>query len=240
VGGIESELVWGRQYCRFIKIFFCEIKTLIKSVLARPIYGQPMNGQTIRRFKMAKKLVLALVLSGLVVGGAFAQNYAEERELGLAISLDLGSLFKGFVVSQDKAGVSDSYFALSPVVELSLGNYSIGVRGDLIFRTYDAGSYTTELSHIGIAALGRWYPLAIMHKLFVGTEIGYDVAEVKDASNQPTYEGLTFALRIGWKQLMGGLFLEPSLGYVLSKSNATVMPFLPTGWQIGLNFGLAF
>jgi hypothetical protein len=58
--------------------------------------------------------------------------------------------------------------------------------------------------------------------------------------DDPLYTGLTFGLRAGWKYIMGKVYLEPSLGYVLSKSSAYMMPLTPLGWQIGMNFGLAF
>jgi hypothetical protein len=75
--------------------------------------------------------------------------------------------------------------------------------------------------------------------LYVGTELGFDTCIMEDVDDS-LYTGLTFALRMGWKHLLGKVFLEPSLGYVISKSAGASMPLTPAGWEIGLNLGLTF
>jgi hypothetical protein len=177
---------------------------------------------------MARKIVLALVLAAAVAGGAFAQSAGPK----MAISLDVAPTVTGFIASEITDTYNTIYFAVSPVFEYALGNYSIGARGDFVF--------SSDVTHIGFAAIGRWYPLAKLQKFYVGTELGFDTALLKGADD-PLYTGLTFALRSGWKHLMGKtIFLEPSLGYVVSKSAGAYMPLTPAGWEIGLNFGLAF
>jgi hypothetical protein len=184
---------------------------------------------------MAKKGLLVLVLAGALAGGAFAQS--------MAVSVDLAPMMKGFIAGQDTDDVTISYFAVSPVVEFAVGNYSIGARGDLIFGSVKStGSGKQSVDHVGLAAVGRWYPLAKLQKLYLGAEIGFATCNVEDVDD-PLYEGLTFALRAGWRHAMGSVSLEPSLGYVLSKTAeqfGEFMPLTPLGWQIGLGFGIAF
>lgn len=182
---------------------------------------------------MKKKCLFLLVLAVLVAGGVFAQAANPK----MAISLDLAPLTTGFIASEDNDGTGDkTFFAISPVFEYAIGNqYSVGARADLVFGKVSKRNVT----HIGLAAVGRWYPLAKLQKLYVGTELGFDTLMLEDADD-PLYTGLTLALRTGWKQLLvGKLFIEPSLGYVVSKTNG-LMPLTPSGWEIGLNLGLVF
>jgi hypothetical protein len=184
---------------------------------------------------MARKIVLVLVLAAAVAGGAFAQS----EDIKMSLSLDLAPMLTGFVAGEDTETSEKSFFALSPVFEYAIGNYSIGIRADFVFGSFRVDNKKQNITHIGMAAIGRWYPLAKLQKLYLGTELGFDTCSWEDADD-PLYTGLTFALRAGWKHLMGKLFLEPSLGYVVSKSAGAYMPLTPVGWQIGLNFGLAF
>jgi hypothetical protein len=182
---------------------------------------------------MAKKKFTVLLLTFLCTSGAFAQSDPK-----IAIALDLAPTLTGFIASEFTDTSRQSYFALSPVFEYAIGNYSLGARADFVFGSFGKDAAKRSVSHIGLAATGRWYPLAKLQKLYVGTELGFDVCPMEDADD-PLYAGLTFALRTGWKHLMGKVFLEPSLGYVVSKSAGAYMPLTPAGWEIGLNFGLA-
>jgi hypothetical protein len=184
---------------------------------------------------MARKIVLVLILAAVVAGGAFAQS-ADPK---MALSFDLAPLFTGFIAGEDTDTIDKTFIALSPVFEFAIGNYSIGARADFVFGTIKTVATKQSITHIGIAAIGRWYPLAKLHKLYVGTELGFDTCSMEDVDD-PLYTGLTFALRMGWKHIMGTVFLEPSLGYAVSKTAGAYMPLTPDGWEIGLNFGLAF
>ena len=176
---------------------------------------------------MKKRVLVLLVLAVCAAGGAFAQSK-------MAFALDTAPLVTGLIAGEDTDSSEKSFFSLSPVFELALGNYSIGARVDVIFGKQDDVSIT----HFGLAAVGRWYPLAQLEKLFLGVELGVDTCSLEDVDD-PLYTGLTFALRAGWKHRMGKLFLEPALAYVLSKTDGT-MPLTPAGWQLGLNLGMAF
>jgi hypothetical protein len=157
----------------------------------------------------------------------------------MALALDLAPTLTGFIAGENTTTYNKTYFALSPVFEYAVGNYSIGVRADFVFGSYKAkGQNSQSITHVGMAAIGRWYPLAPLQKLYVGTELGFDTCSWENA-DESLYTGLTFALRMGWKHLMGKVFLEPSLGYVKSKSSSS-MPLTPSGWEIGLNLGLTF
>jgi hypothetical protein len=184
-----------------------------------------------------RKSLLVLVLAGALAGGAFAQSTAPSALS--ALSLDLATMFEGFVAGEDTDTSDKSYFALSPVFEYAVGNYSIGVRGDFVFGSVKVAK-KQSVTHVGLAAIGRWYPLAQLEKLYLGAELGFDTCSLEDADDE-LYTGLTFALRAGWKHIMGPVFLEPSLGYVLSKTgNTDIMPVTPADWQIGLNAGFVF
>jgi hypothetical protein len=184
---------------------------------------------------MTRKMVLVLVLVAVAAGGAFAQSGG----LKAALALDLAPTLTGFIAGQDTDAYKLTYIALSPVFEYGVGNYSIGVRADFVFGSYKVkGGTEKSITHVGMAAIGRWYPLAKLQKLYVGTELGFDTCSWEDGID-PLYTGLTFALRTGWKHLMGRAFLEPSLGYVKSKSHDN-MPLTPSGWEAGLNIGVAF
>jgi hypothetical protein len=183
---------------------------------------------------MTRKMVFVLVLAAVAAGVAFAQS----NDPKMSISLDLVPTFTGFIASEDTATSDKSFFAFSPVFEYAIGNYSIGARADFVFGSDKTGTTKQNITHFGRAAIGRWYPLAKLHKLYMGTELGFSVASWEDA-NDPLYAGLTLALRAGWKHFIKTVFLEPSIGYVISKSAGNSMPLTPVAWEIGLNFGLA-
>jgi hypothetical protein len=176
---------------------------------------------------MKKRAFVFLVLAACAASGAFAQAK-------LAFALDTVPLVTGFIAGESTDTSEKSFFSLSPVFEYALGPYSIGARMDLILGSQnDVG-----ITHFGLAAVGRWYPPAELEKLYLGMELGFDTCMLEDVDD-PLYTGLTFALRTGWKHRMGKLFLEPALGYVLSKTDG-MMPLTPSGWQLGLNLGMAF
>jgi hypothetical protein len=179
---------------------------------------------------MVKKGLVVLVLAVIAASGAFAQV----GDGTMTISLDVAPLFTGFIASDGTKGIESFYFALSPVFEYTIGNYSFGGRMDLVF-----GSYTKKsVTYFGLTAIGRWYPLTPLEKLYLSTELGFNTCSMEDADDA-LYTGLTFALRTGWKHYIDLIFLEPSLGYVVSKTNG-YMPVASSGWEIGLNIGFAF
>jgi len=178
------------------------------------------------KVRILRKGLLLLAFAALCTGNIFAQK---------AVSLDLAPLFTGFVATNNNKEEESSFFALSPVFEAAVGkNYSIGGRLDLIFGSIQKQDNT----YFGLSMFGRWYPLDTLNKLFVGAEVGFNTLSFKDIDDA-LFTGVTFALRTGWKQTIGGLFLEPSLGYMIAKSNLLV-PVTPWGWVIGLNLGKAF
>jgi hypothetical protein len=192
---------------------------------------------------VAKRIFSVLVLAAAVAGGAFAQTEAqpEAQSKGptVSLSLDLAPTLIGFIAGEsEKGGNGKSFFALSPVFEYAIGNYSLGARMDLVFGTVTVSKKDLSVIHFGLAAIGRWYPLAKLHKLYLGTELGFDTCSMKDVDDA-LYTGLTFAVRAGWKQLMGPVFLEPNIAYAVSKSSSASMPLTHNGWQPGLNFGFA-
>jgi len=176
--------------------------------------------------QILRKGLLFLFFVSLCTGNVFAQK---------AVSLDLAPLFTGFVATNSNKEKESSFFALSPVFEAAIGkDYSIGGRLDMIFGSIQKQSST----YFGLSMFGRWYPLETLNKLFVGAEVGFNTLSLKGLDDS-LFTGVTFALRTGWKHTIGGLFLEPSLGYMIAKSDLLV-PVTPLGWVIGLNIGKAF
>jgi len=183
-----------------------------------------------RKAQMVRKGVALLVLAYVCTGSAFAQT---------AVSLDVAPLFAGIIATDGTKGAETGFFAFSPVFEMAVkGDYSLGARVDTVFGSFGAGDGKVGLTYFGLAAFGRWYPLEPLHKMFVSAELGFNTLSMEKV-DKSVFTGLTFALRTGWKHTMGAIFLEPSLGYVIAKSNS-IMPITPLGWVIGLNIGKAF
>jgi hypothetical protein len=184
---------------------------------------------------MKKTVFAGLVLAAFVVGGVYAQTQgsgpAQKHETGggerISFAVDTVPLVKGFIAGNSNTSV----LSVSPVLEFGMGEYSMGARADMIFgKVNDASTI-----YFGLAASGRWYPLATMEKLYIGAELGFNTCKMESVT---LYTGLTYGLRAGWKHIVSNFFLEPSLGYILSKTDAA-MQLTPFGWQIGLNMGVA-
>ena len=209
-----------------------------------------------------RKIVCVLVLSCVIMGTAFAQQEAAVSAQN-AVAMDMFTLTKGIIASDKDftdISISVSY------ERLLAPHFSIGPDLDFYYLTFD----TSDINgfYFCLAAEGRYYPTADFDKFFIGTTLGLNVLSIdgKRKAKDGGFSGLTTSLKMGYKLLIGKMFyMEPSLGYVLSKSSTGVsakksggslsdifgggdissslveisVP-TPLGWQGGLRLGVAF
>ena len=181
---------------------------------------------------MKKSIFLVAVL----FCAAFSLS-AQERKW--AVGIDTARTIYGIIAWN--SDYQQRYFAISPSFERGFGKgYSLGLRSDMVFG--QVGPADQEVAHIAFAATGRWYPVSLMEKVFVATEVGLSLGY---SDREPAYRGMTFALRAGYKHLMGKqnrLYLEPSMAYIVAKSDPNLIPRpgTPNGWEAGLNVGFTF
>jgi len=158
-----------------------------------------------------------------------------------AIGLDVARTVNGIIAWDSTGGNERRYVAISPSFERGFGNYSLGLRMDMVFGNVGPKEMEQEVAHIAFAAAGRWYPAAPMEKVFVATEIGLNMGYWE---KEPVYRGLTFSLRAGYKHIMGKknrLYIEPSMAYVMTKTDPLIpSPAAPSEWEVGLNVGFTF
>jgi len=204
-----------------------------------------------------KKILIILVLTCVIMGAAFAQakpatpapapaqpakpatpppatsSDAPKNSLGI----DLFQITKGFIASDNDT--KTFIFITSIGYEaLVAPHWSIGVDADTYFMSLN----NTPGFYLCIAGEGRYYPQsANFEKFFLGTTLGFNVLSI-DGSSKPEdggFFGLTASLKTGYKIIIGKIYLEPSLAYVLSKSSIFGVP-TPLGWNGGLRFGFVF
>jgi len=188
-------------------------------------------------------LVLALVCTGLV----FAQEQTEENidikpvTRKNAITLDLMTLFKGFIASDSNSGTIFGCMAFA-YERLIFPRFSIGAEVDLYPGTLNNKSFM----FFGLAAAARYYPMSeYMEKLFFGVLIGFNLlsTEGKIDVDKGDFTGMFAGLRAGYKlPIKNKFFIEPSMSYIYSKTNFEYMGLIPHnfGWQASLRAGISF
>jgi len=183
-------------------------------------------------------LVLALVCTGLV----FAQEQADAESVtrNNAITLDLMTLFKGFIASDSN---SDTVFGCMAFgyERLIFPRFSVGAELDL----YPGKLFDENYMFISLAAAGRYYPMSeYMEKFFFGALIGFNMQLIDgkiDAGSDGFY-GLFAGLRAGYKlPITNMFFIEPSMSYIYSKTNFEFLGITPHnyGWQASLRVGIS-
>jgi hypothetical protein len=190
--------------------------------------------------------VIALVLLMMGAGVVFAQqdDPTEEQTQGApkerknALALDLFPLFKGFIAwdFDEKTYL----FNMSVSYERLLApHFSIGAQVDMFFGRFWNSSYF----YYAMGLLGRYYPMSeTFEKFFLGAGLGFNAQAVggRTRAEYGGFLGLTAMLQTGYKLIFSpGIFVEPSLSYVLSKSDYLI-GMAPLGWQGGLRLGFAF
>ena len=198
-----------------------------------------------------KKALCILLLVCVITGAAFAQQKpaatAEASGKNNAVALDLFQLFKGFVASDTDRNFG--VFILSAAYErLLVPHFSLGADLDMYFM----GLHDKPGFYFSLAAEGRYYPQSVnFEKFFVGTTLGFNVLSLdgKTKSDEGGFFGLIVSLKTGYKVITSkNIYMEPSLGYVLSKSSAAggLLALFgagiptPNGWNGGLRVGFAF
>ena len=181
-----------------------------------------------------KPKIIAIVLL-VCAGTVFAQETVVSDGPKNTVALDLFPLFKGFIATDfdSKTGQFCLAFAYERCIAT---HFSIGAGIDLYFGTiYDVTSF-----YFALAAQGRYYPISEnFEKFFIGVSLGFNILTIGGDTDYGGFAGLTTALAAGYKLLLfGGLYLEPSMAYFLSKTGSS--PVTPLGWQGGLKIGIAF
>jgi len=184
-------------------------------------------------------LVLALVCAGLVFAQKPAETASDTRNN--AITLDLLTLFKGFIASDSN---TDTVFGCMAFAyeRLILPHFSVGAEVDLYPGTLNNKSFM----FFGFAAAARYYPLSTdMDKFFIGTLLGFNLlsTEGKIDVDNGDFTGMFAGLRSGYKlHLTDMFFIEPSISYTYSKTNFEYMGLIPHnfGWQASLRVGVSF
>jgi hypothetical protein len=193
--------------------------------------------------KLRKIFVVVLVLL-MGASTVFAQEAASAEEQKNALSLDLFTLLKGIIASDDST--KTTIFALAVGYErLVAPHFSIGAELDLYFgKVYDIDG-----SYFGLSAVGRYYPMSEnFEKFFLGASLGINrfTIDGKADAEYGGFFGLTTNLRAGYKLILPkNVYIEPSMAYVLSKVSlmtlmGTGISVTPLGWQGGLRFGFVF
>jgi hypothetical protein len=194
-----------------------------------------------RWFVLSSAAFAAVMISLMTSVSVFAQDGGAKN----AVSLDLGPTLTGLRYSGNNVnypGNDGFVFGLGASYErLIVPHFSIG--GSVVFY---AGNHdlSDDLVYFSLAAHGRWYPLSeSLEKLFLDAGFGFNALSWDGATflgQDDDIAGLTFGLNAGWKLLFKGkFFVEPSLGYLIAKSNP--LPLDTTGdWQIGFKLGLVF
>ena len=184
-----------------------------------------------------------------------------------SIALDMFPLLKGIIASDSSSNVKTSYFCMAASYErLIVPHLSIGANLNLYFGNYKLNipGFTTidiDGNYFSLAGELRIYPQSEdFEKTFVGATIGFNMLSI-DGKSDPKdggFTGLTTSLKAGYKLITSkGIYIEPSLAYVLSKSSSigggggddkdgdigfgggVAIP-TPLGWEGGFRVGLAF
>jgi len=185
-----------------------------------------------------KKIVCILVLTCVVMGGAFAQSNTAApiaSDAQNSVAMDVFRLFDGLTSfdSNDKEnfiGTTLSFsYERSIVPHWSIGpNIDVGLGGYLGYFRFN----------LGIAAEGRYYPFASFDKFFLGATLGFNISagiysgsrwvynyitDEWEIDTSPSYFkntstfGLDLGIKAGYKLVTSKKFyLEPALSYGMS------------------------
>jgi hypothetical protein len=175
------------------------------------------------------------------MGTAFAQKKpAAAAGRKNAVALDVFPLFKGFIASDFENDYMVIPFSLA-YERLIVPHFSVGPDVEFYYIKFNkdlSGFYFSG------AIEGRYYPESTtLEKFFFGTTLGVNVLSVdgKTKTEEGGFIGLIVSLKIGYKIITSpGFYMEPSFGYVLSKTSIAGALPTPLGWNGGLRVGFAF
>ncbi|MDR0444339.1 MAG: hypothetical protein LBH44_13140 [Treponema sp.] len=178
---------------------------------------------------MKKFLVILLLVC--TAGAVFAKDKKNSA------SLDLFPLFKGLLASDPDNDIVFVCFGLN-YERLIAPNFS--AVGGLDLYPGKIAKKDGDYFYFGMNAGLRCYPMATFDKLFIGGSLGFNLQAINGKTKEENngFAGPTISVTAGYKMLnKAGLFFEPSMSYILSKSGEDVTPL---GWQGGLRVGAAF
>jgi len=164
------------------------------------------------------------------------------------MAIDLFPLLKGMIASDSSNKIS-YFFLVADYESLIAPHLSIGANLNTYFGKLD----DTPCNYFSLVGEFRIYPDSeSFEKLFFGTTFGFNMLSIDGKSNPDNggFTGLTTSLKTGYKMITSkGLYLEPSLSYVLSKTSEigglgallgfSLMP-TPLGWEGGFRLGWTF
>jgi hypothetical protein len=190
-----------------------------------------------------KKIFLLLALALLCAGAAFGQSGKKN-----ALSIDVAPFFRGLVIAHDD-NPDTEFFGAGLFYEHLFGSrYSLGGRFDFIHGEYSAGVTETDITYLAGSIHGRVYPLSQgLEKFYMDAGIGFNSIDI-DAPGHKNQGGMTFALKMGYKQFFNGVvFVEPSIAFVYAErisSNTLLLSGAldpsPFEWTPGLLIGVSF
>jgi len=189
-----------------------------------------------------KKINCLLALVFVCTGLVFAQEQTDTESVTRknAITMDLMTLFKGFIASDSN---SDTIFGCMSFAyeRLILPRFSVGAEVDLYPGTLNNISFM----YFGFAAAARYYPMSPdMEKFFFGALFGFNLLSTdgKIDVDNGDFTGMFAGLRAGYKLPVTNMFfIEPSMSYIYSKTNFEYMGLIPHnfGWQASLRVGIS-
>jgi len=199
-----------------------------------------------------KKFVCIMILACLVFSAAYAQQKQPAAPAPApakpapapeptptkksAFGLDVFRLLEGVIASDSDN--DQTFFILSGDYEsLIAPHISICADVTALFYKYKIGDDTKDDLYLRIAAEGRYYTMSTgLDKFFLGTTVGF--VSYSHAGSTSTdkggYQGLSTSLKVGYKQILSNLYLEPYLSYVTEEGKSGSF------WQGGLRLGLLF
>jgi len=176
-----------------------------------------------------KKFVCILVLTCVIMGGVFAQANNAKNSIGI----DVFRFLDGFLYFGSGTPIGTT---ISVSYERMLvPHWSLGPNVDI-------GIWYSRLStyfgfNLGIAAEGRYYPLANFDKLFLGATFGFSLVAGNYYGDADF--GLSTSLKLGYKvQTSKKIYIEPSLSYVYQHGwlGLSDDSFFRGGLRLGLSF----
>jgi hypothetical protein len=202
---------------------------------------QPLPGWNGKERCDMKKLCFIMTLALLCAGAAFGQSGKKN-----ALSIDVAPFFRGLVAIDNDPDIG--FFGAGLFYERLFGSqYSLGGRLDFIFGKHENVT-EVDVNYFAGSVHGRVYPLGQgLEKLYLDLGIGYNSIDI-DLPGADR-EGLTFALKAGYKHFFNGMiFVEPSLALFYGESISQGWPASfsgphdpsPFGWTPGLLIGASF
>jgi len=199
-------------------------------------------------FKKGTLLVFA-VLMLMSVGSLFGEEGGANVN---SIGLDIAPLFRGFAATDKDMDLSA--FGIGAYYERAMNdNWTFGAKVSFITFSFEDSGYDTEMSIFSLGIMCRYYPFAVMERLFFGFGVGIDTLTVKVSipgfgSGSDDDTSLNLHANVGYRMYFNNnIFIEPLFGYKISKIGMMAAVFdMPenmlgaSGFHIDLSIGYRF